>query len=500
MYTTQHDILTHNPYTRIHSQTPTQQHQSGYSYPSASCAFGIPSPVTPTYLHPGDGRQPVRSPYQALPAVQNWSVTPSQRQQSAYTHPQQVADTTDVSIGNEKGLHPNSIDNYLIKRIQGALAESNQEQAQLSLNRGTKRELSPSNILANLPAVAPGLRYAHIPGYSPYVDYEPSQFEMQHAHYHSYDYPPPTPQRYASAQAPSQLNPMSASSPAEYISVQPMLQPNPDSTGISPRHMLAHTAPEAMSINPYPNFTSGFTSTLFPPRPPLDWDEYDQRIVTDYNQYRWPVKLYRINVEKTGYQFAMLWLEDQLDALDFNNVYKWHQHITDGFIEGSDHLTFIVLHNAADPFLWDTPTPSTSSFCYHESSADSITWKTITPSLRSTVDRWVAEDLVTEVRRWTLSMSPRDKRFHKGYWTAANMLPLKSLLNRRDADDTKVRLPISGNDSPISIHESDVNNDGIDISPQESWALWRKIKEEIRKDLLPRSEHVVIRCCVEDTF
>ncbi|KAF2787528.1 hypothetical protein K505DRAFT_208410, partial [Melanomma pulvis-pyrius CBS 109.77] len=121
-----------------------------------------------------------------------------------------------------------------------------------------------------------------------------------------------------------------------------------------------------------------------------------------------------------------------------NDEVKWHTHVTKGFIEGGDRLTILVLHNAANPFEWGYPPPATTSIgCYgfHWYDHTDIHWMTLALDLRASMQELASNGTLLPVQAWTPDMAPRLRRFHKAYWLAARMAPLRSMLNRAPVDE-----------------------------------------------------------------
>jgi hypothetical protein len=236
-----------------------------------------------------------------------------------------------------------------------------------------------------------------------------------------------------------------------------------------------------------------------PPEKLPTWEAFDQVIVSNHGDYKWPVFLYKINEKKFGCYAAKLWVEEKLSTLGFDTEYKSSFHTTEGFLKDGDYLTFAVLHNAVDPFrCGDSITTTTFGFC--GSSPDELRWKTIMPCLRLKVEKWEAEGSIQQIKLWHPGLPPAERRFHRAYWLAANKRPLGGLLNRAKTDDLPTQVPESSepeaaliysdkmnanvlSDTDLEFDDSDVTNDGIDISSEEAAGIWQKCLEELRSDL-----------------
>lgn len=207
------------------------------------------------------------------------------------------------------------------------------------------------------------------------------------------------------------------------------------------------------------------------PQPkPIDPDDQPQEITEIYGDYKWSVKLYV--VEYQGYDYAQAFLEDLFAALP-SKEYKWHSHTTQGFIQHGGRMSFLVLHNAANGFEWGEPPSSTTSigvygrFWYEH---NAIHWKTFTPSIRHILQYYEQERYIREIEKWTPDMKPIEKRFHRAYWLAANLLPLRRILNRSDKRDTPHDLP------------DDVLDDGFELSEDDFQSCWENHDQMINDE------------------
>jgi hypothetical protein len=275
-------------------------------------------------------------------------------------------------------------------------------------------------------------------------------------------------------------------------------------------------------------------TVLYPPKPdnlyhsvtpvakPLPWDDMAQDIVTSYTDYKWSVKLYKVNREKTGFEFAMTWLDHLLASINYKLTHAWFKHETDGFIKDGDHLCFVLLHNATFPFEHRYHISSTT-FAYHEHSEERLSWVTVAPDLRSLLASALAAGQIEEIGKWSFDMKASQARFHKAYWLAANMHPLGRLLARapltermllpvkRDQDVVMKEEPESfgedvndgsqahdndmenvvfktepvEEDEPVDLEDLDISNDGIGVPLEEAQVIWKQCLEDAKRDSTP---------------
>ncbi|KAF2249292.1 hypothetical protein BU26DRAFT_315921 [Trematosphaeria pertusa] len=225
------------------------------------------------------------------------------------------------------------------------------------------------------------------------------------------------------------------------------------------------------------------------PRQPT-WDDFEQAIVADYDQYKWSVRLYQVDTAKTGYDFAQSWLEDQFTTLDF--TYRWAAHTSYGFVKGGDRLTFLVLHNAANPFQLGGPPQTTTSIgvygCYWYEHSE-IHWKTFAPGLRSLIERVEAAGLIKEVQKWHIGMKATEKRFHRAYWLCANRIRLGNLLPIRlhlDAPHNGVEDDVDD----FQVTEADLSNHWADVSYEDTLRAWEYVLDEASKPPPKDCDHV----------
>lgn len=150
------------------------------------------------------------------------------------------------------------------------------------------------------------------------------------------------------------------------------------------------------------------------------------------------MKLYELDsASDTKFEFAETYVEDWLKENVYSSEgHKWHAHVTAGFIKDGNRFSILVLHNAANPFEWGPPVETTTTIGVYGRFAhthDEIHWTTITPSIP---DLFKERMELSVKQKWDCDMpKASEKRFHRAYWLAANMLPLKGILNRCEAHE-----------------------------------------------------------------
>jgi hypothetical protein len=209
----------------------------------------------------------------------------------------------------------------------------------------------------------------------------------------------------------------------------------------------------------------------------LDQDELPQQITDDYSDYRWSVKLYEIDPHGQ-YDYAQSWLEDLFTTNLQSDTYSWDAHTTSGFIKNGNRLSFLVLHNAADPFARGLTESTTSIGVYglYWYNHDEIHWKTFTPGLGWLLDWCVAQNGISVKQKWSFDMpKASDRRFHRAYWLAANRLHLKQLLNHSESlIDKPHDVPDEDSDDEFEVEEGDLTNEW-DVGVVESEEAWRMV-------------------------
>ncbi|USP76164.1 hypothetical protein yc1106_03438 [Curvularia clavata] len=232
---------------------------------------------------------------------------------------------------------------------------------------------------------------------------------------------------------------------------------------------------------------------------PVRREDIPQPITSKYENYKWPVKLYELRPD-TKFDFVHAYMEDWFEKNILSSKYKWHRHTSQGFIQGGNRFSVLVLHNAADPFTWNTPSPSTTSFAVYGRFAhkhDELLWTTITPWIPRFIES--SADFVLK-NRWDFDMSKAtEKRFHRAYWLAANMLNLRRLLHQHDIDENPHDEPDAADlKEAITFTEDDLQYQWVDgpMSAEHAEKVWKKIVDEV--DCQPMDElgweHMTIGC------
>jgi hypothetical protein len=256
----------------------------------------------------------------------------------------------------------------------------------------------------------------------------------------------------------------------------------PPSSFYYPQHQGVYRAQPWTYVPRIPPHTS---AALSPPRPKIiDPETIPQHITNIYDEYKWPVKLYQLQAEK-GYDFA----ESFLQALFVRDIYnsdrdKWHAHTTTGFIKNGNGLSILVLHNAANPFEWGIPPESTTSIGVYGLNAhehNEIHWTTIAPR-KPEWFKWCEDHGFLEMKqKWHPGMKASDKRFHRAYWLAANMLPLNRILNSSLSCEKPYGALEDSEDDRFSIAEEDLQHGwvGETVSVEESEKIWQKLVDDL---------------------
>jgi hypothetical protein len=195
--------------------------------------------------------------------------------------------------------------------------------------------------------------------------------------------------------------------------------------------------------------------------------------VSDYGDYKWDVVHYMIPSNGT-FAYAQTWLEDVCSRYLLPADYKWHAHSSQGYIENGTRLSFIVVHNAADPFNQHSSTGSSTSIGMykidHRSSTsiatygidhDKIHWKTFVPDMREVLRLLEENNQCRVLQRWTAkNPNPAEARFHRAYWLAARGEPLGRLLNRGKVDVDDLVIEDDGEKLEISEEDLQTNEEG----------------------------------------
>lgn len=242
-------------------------------------------------------------------------------------------------------------------------------------------------------------------------------------------------------------------------------------------------------------------SPRVPSKPePIDWDTKPQAITREYEDYRWSITLYDVS-SNSGFDFAQPWLEELFTTNNLNPPdYKWHAHSTRGFIHNGTRMSIIVLHNAADPFEWGLPPTSTTSigvYGRHWHEHEEIHWKTFAPDIKWLLDAAEQQGCISITQQWKFDMpKASERRFHKAYYMAATMGPIKDLLKHREVSDP-VHDAVEEEDQGFEVSEEDLQGgEDWDNTEEESTEAWKRVLErnEDVADVLDGTsgfEHVV---------
>lgn len=229
--------------------------------------------------------------------------------------------------------------------------------------------------------------------------------------------------------------------------------------------------------------------TVEPPvivKPPLlAADSLPQPIVNDYDDYKWSV--YHYELLSLGYDHAERWLEELFQgALQSTYTSRHVTHITRGFIQNGTRLSFVVLHNAANPFE-HTPAPSSTVtigvYGYHWHLHSEIHWTTLASDERSLFKQCVDCGHLREVNKWTPDPSnAKERRFHRAYWRAANMLELGGLLNRGPSEDVPHDLIVEQSeedpDTDFCLTKADLMWQW-GVTEKEAEEAWQAVRSEV---------------------
>ena len=241
----------------------------------------------------------------------------------------------------------------------------------------------------------------------------------------------------------------------------------------------------------------------------VDWDDLNQPITQNYEDYKWSIELFEM-VTDGAYDFAQPFLEDLFVAKGLYGIrsqYKWHAHSTKGFIKEGNRLSFIVLHNAVNPFQWGIPPESTTTIGvygrYWNEADKEIHWKTFAPSIREHVQEFLNSGYFSLKFKWRVDMDKAsDRRFHRAYWHAANITSLKGLLNH--AGDSEPSHDVLNDEEGLTFQEKDLDNSwkDQDIAEEEANKVWAKILQHNEDMHVPTDgyEHVVTGCSEWDLY
>jgi hypothetical protein len=220
-----------------------------------------------------------------------------------------------------------------------------------------------------------------------------------------------------------------------------------------------------------------------PPPKPLDPEQVHQPITSNYEAYKWPVKLYELSsklqerIDSAGFAIERI-LEREIYS---SEKYRWHAHTSPGFIQDGNRHSVLVLQNAANPFTWGTePVTSTTSIGVYGRYAHGhgeIRWTTISPGMP-------LNNIFTLKQTWLPTMKPTEKRFHRAYWLAANMLPLKDLMNHSLSPDPVHDAPDDDNIFDFQISEEDLQRswEGEQVDDEKAKKIWQKFLDEVDEE------------------
>ncbi|KAH7398559.1 hypothetical protein BKA66DRAFT_566154 [Pyrenochaeta sp. MPI-SDFR-AT-0127] len=234
--------------------------------------------------------------------------------------------------------------------------------------------------------------------------------------------------------------------------------------------------------------------------PQTAWDDLEQSITSNYEEYKWSIKLYEVKIAQY-YDFAQAFLEDLFKYNLHDTIqYKWHTHTTTGFIKDGDRLSFVVLQNAANPFTWGMAPDSTTSIGvygrYSNLQEKTIHWKTLAPNISDILQMCVDQEYIQVKQKWHVDMTKAsDRRFHRAYWMAANMMPLKGLLGHALPDEKAHDAVDEDLDDDFEVTEADLQSSWAneDVTEEQSADAWAKILEHNEFNDAPENgyEHVV---------
>ncbi|KAF1992751.1 hypothetical protein P154DRAFT_528242 [Amniculicola lignicola CBS 123094] len=252
-------------------------------------------------------------------------------------------------------------------------------------------------------------------------------------------HPPPSEGKGVSIWAKPLTPPFDAVAPASRASVSSY---RPPSASTQPIQSAPVWQPPAVSVS---------LSSPIPVQPSQpDLDNCDQRIVEDYEDYHRSVLLYTMAENVNG--SAAIALEQHFNSQGINFRVPWVSHTTIGYICEGTPRTFIVLHNAFNPFAYDTKNTTTIGFFVASPYVFSeINWKTYDISMINFFKQCENGGMIQVTRAWNKSMPKAvDRKYHRAYWLAAGRKPLKALLNRAAPGYPKECEPI-----PESLQETD---------------------------------------------
>lgn len=235
-----------------------------------------------------------------------------------------------------------------------------------------------------------------------------------------------------------------------------------------------------------------------PPPEPANREALYQAITDNYDEYKWPVKCYELHAD-SAFDSAHAYMEAWFKQNVFSSEARiWHAHTTSGFIKEGNRFSMLVLHNAANPFK-NTPlresTTSIGVYGRYAHTHEEIHWTTISPNVQDFLIR--CPDL-TFKHTWHVDMTKAsEKRFHRAYWLAAKMLPLKGLLNHGLVPEKPHDAPEDEDaNADFDVGEDDLQCawNGGQPSAEECGEAWQRILDEIGTKKVHElgSEHITI--------
>ncbi|EUC41847.1 hypothetical protein COCMIDRAFT_40014 [Bipolaris oryzae ATCC 44560] len=227
--------------------------------------------------------------------------------------------------------------------------------------------------------------------------------------------------------------------------------------------------------------------------------EGTRQLITDkYEAYKWPVWHYELR-SGTRFDFAQSYILEWLEkTTSFPQKPKWHCHVTTGFIKGGSRFSILILHNAANPFQWGPTAETTTTIGVYGRYAhthEEIHWTTITPWLVAPFTE--NTDLILK-EKWGFDMpKASDRRFHRAYWLAANMQPLKGLLNHCISHEKPHDALEEGeDDEKFEIKKEDLQCEWSNgqMPKEDCEKVWQKVLAEIEGKEMDQlgSDHVTV--------
>jgi hypothetical protein len=210
---------------------------------------------------------------------------------------------------------------------------------------------------------------------------------------------------------------------------------------------------------------------------PIDYDSLPQLITTTYSEYKYSVIHYTLSAD-SSYTFAQSFLSDLFTMNLPSPQYKWTTHSTPGFISNGTCGSFIILHNASDPFERGIPPINTTSVGTYGLAHNEIHWITYAPGIKWLLEWCEKNGGIAQKGKWTWNMAKAsEKRFHRAYWMAATMGTMGGLLNRGDVRDEDDMFGVIENyEEEWDVIEQDLQgaNDWA-VSVDEAELTWKEV-------------------------